>query len=88
MRATRHAIDRAAERYGVTATEDDFAVLVCDLLDTLTGVRASAVRLRRLPSGLEHWLARLCGVAVIVVYAPDLARVLTVLPESALRRRR
>ena len=81
--ATGHAARRAAERYGIDASAWDWRQLLIDITDTLLGVRASAVLLRRHTNGNERWLVRLGAVSVIAVWQPFDAAVLTVLPADA-----
>lgn len=81
--ATHHAAYRAAERYGIKASVLDWHGLLIDITDTVLGIRASAMLLRRERSGVERWLARLGPSAVIVIYDPNEAAVLTLLPADA-----
>lgn len=78
-----HAEQRALERYGIAATQQDWDALVLAITDSVMGRSNSAWLLGRQNDGTEKWLAPLAGVAVRVVYCPRQARVITVLPPEA-----
>lgn len=76
-----HASLRAEERYGLPLTDADLTKFVLDITDTVTRTRTAALLQRRQPDGREVWLVRArCGIAMRVVYAPQDAAVVTVLP--------
>jgi len=76
-----HAAVRAAERHGLSVTTADLRSAFLDIVDTMAGVRRAAVLLLRADDGTERWLVRLAGQAVRVVYIPESARIVTVLPD-------
>lgn len=75
--ASDHAIERAASRYGLRPTEADWGQVILDITDG----RTLLLRRRWSPDGgREIHRVHLCGVEVVVLYVPDIARVITVLP--------
>ncbi len=74
---TLHAIQRAAERYGITLTHDDLRRMVQDI------TQGRALLCRRAQNGkLPIYATDLGGQAVRVVYDPADARVVSVLPRT------
>ncbi len=69
--ASPHACQRAAERFGAIPSAADWAELVIAVTDTLAGIQARAVMLRRDPNGREIWRVPLAGADISVVWAPD-----------------
>lgn len=69
-----HARDRVAERLGRDLTRDEWLAAV----EAITGGRA--VRLAVTDGGAEHYLHELGGVRLRLVWRPDLAMIVTVLP--------
>ena len=80
MIGTRHAAMRARERHGAQPDEAMWRLVLLDITDTVLGIRLAATRLRRQPSGSEIWLVRVDGAARRVVYDPETAKIVTVLP--------
>lgn len=78
MAYTTHAVERAAERYGLEPTEADWSQAVLDIIDTVAGDRRAAILLRVFANGFERWLLKLCGADVVVVYNPVQALIVTV----------
>lgn len=76
---TRHARQRAAERFGVAANEADISQL---LLDVQQG---RAVLMARMPDGQTHWLVNLAGKPVRAILNRAADCVLTVLPLVKMR---
>lgn len=85
--ATVHATERALERYGIVASEGDWQQAMLDITNTLLGLTARAIMLRRFDDGAETWVVRLAGCPVIAVYQPRLALFRTVL-ESGISMQR
>ena len=83
MNASKHAVERALTRYGITAPAEAWRALLLDILDAAEGATGSAVLLRREAAGVERWLARLGETPVIAVYNPERALIMTVLPQGA-----
>ena len=77
---SKHAIERAEKCYGLTAAPLEWRTAYLDLLDTIFGERTAAVLLARLERGGERWLLSVAGQAVIVIYQPMNAAVVTVVP--------
>lgn len=75
-----HAAIRAAERHGLSVTTSDLRSAFLDIVDTVAGLRRAAVLLHRKSNGTERWLVRLGERAVRVVYIPEAALIVTVLP--------
>lgn len=69
-----HARDRMAERLGRDLTREEWL----DAVERLTG--GQLARLCLTPNGSEHYLHELGGVALRLVWRPDLGMVVTVLP--------
>lgn len=85
MSATPHAQSRARERYGVAPEPQDWADAVLSITSACMGLPAPALLVGRCRKGHERWVVRVAGVAMLLVYAPQAARVVTVLSPS-LRR--
>lgn len=69
-----HARDRMAERIGRDLTRAEWLDAVARILDR------RATLLCRMPNGSEHYLHELGGVALRLVWRPDLAIVVTIMP--------
>lgn len=82
MPFTTHAADRAAERFGLSPSEEDWTQTVLDIIDTVDGARQAALLLRTFSDGIERWLVKLCGRQVVAVYDPSQAVIITVQFES------
>src|ERR1700678_1210456 len=81
--ATRHAYDRAWEHFGVEFRKPDWQAVVCDIIDTKTCERTCAILLADNAAGRrERWLVERNGVQMIVIYAPDIAEVITCGPRT------
>ena len=78
-----HARSRAAERYGIHATIDEWRRAVMDIMDAVSGAAARATLLARLPAERERWLVRLGTRAIVVVYLPRAALIVTAIPHHA-----
>ncbi len=78
---TEHATERALERYGVDASLADWQRAVADIMDVVAGTGCAAMLLRRYANA-EHWIVRVNGEAMIAVYSPASAVILTVLRQN------
>ena len=83
MTHSDHAAVRAAERYGVHATPEQWTRAVLDIIDAVAGDAVNAVLLRRRRTDREEWLVRLAGEPLIAIYRPETATIITVLPYGA-----
>lgn len=80
--ASTHAIARAVERYGVQPTDAEWLSVAAQIFGDEPGAMLLAARMPAGPGGIyvaEKWAVRLCGQAVVVLWAPESARVVTVL---------
>lgn len=78
---TEHAAQRAEERYGIVATDEEWMQALLDILDTVAGDRKAALRLandKRRKS--ERWLVKLAGVQIVACYLPEAALIVSVWP--------
>ncbi|MBR0682761.1 hypothetical protein GXW74_19875 [Roseomonas eburnea] len=73
---TDHAIERARQRLGRTLRRDEWNALL------LAVVERRALLLATRPGGKEIWLASVGEVPVRVVWAPDTAIIVTILPDT------
>lgn len=80
MSHTTHAAERAAERYGLTPTADDWFRALLDIIESCAGEARTATRLAVQDHGTERWLVCLAGVPVIAIYRPDAAAIITLAP--------
>lgn len=81
-----HAHLRAFERYGIHLDRSEYAQLCCKLgFHDITG-RDDCVRLRGQEDGRVAYAVWLKGEWVLVVFAPDTAQVVTVLPKANLKQ--
>lgn len=79
--ATTHAAERAAQRYGVTATKHDWKQAVLDIIGAVAGDRpAKAMLLGRDQRHTERWGVTICGRAMVAIYDPEAAAIITVIP--------
>lgn len=81
MPFTRHAAERAAERYGVVPSVEEWGQAILDITDTVLGLRSGAILLAR-KGAMERWLVRIGGAAMIAIYDPSQAAIITVQPSS------
>lgn len=73
--ATRHAYDQLYNRYKISATKRDWAQAFLDI----TG--GNAVLTHKNPqSKREQYIVKIQQVAVLVIYEPDSATIITALP--------
>jgi hypothetical protein len=80
--ATGHARLRAWERYGLDPTADDWRDAWLEITaSVLREDGAGALLMARLPDASEIWIVRLCARTVVVLYRPDTATIITVLPQ-------
>jgi hypothetical protein len=77
---SRHACQRAAERYGISADAGDVRELLADIQ------HGRAVLLARLPDGKSYWLGKLVGVPVRAVVVATGDAIATVMPLRRLTR--
>lgn len=77
--STRHADERIWERFGYGATTADWRQAGLDIMDAAVGERRAALLIRRC-HGKEWWYVRVGPCAVRVVYDPNKAVIVTVLP--------
>ena len=75
---TRHACDRAWERYGLIPTAQDWTRAAGDIIEVVAGSGCNAVLLSRQDMA-ERWLVRIAGVPVLAIWSPDLAQFVTLL---------
>ena len=80
MGFTTHAAERAAERYGLTPTRAEWSRAVLDIIDTIAGDSRAASLVAIKPGGKEEWLVNLAGSAVLAIYAPSTAVIVTLRP--------
>ncbi|HKS70361.1 MAG TPA: hypothetical protein VJQ45_08070 [Ktedonobacterales bacterium] len=77
---TDHAVERAAERYGIVATDEEWEAAADAILTARRGERAAAVLMMRLNNGhAEHWGVRIGERAVIAVLLCKELRIVTIL---------
>lgn len=83
VHVSKHAKERALDRYGFAGSDDDWTRAFLDITDNVLGVRNGAMLLRK-PDyrGAEVWLVRIRMVPMITVYHPASAVFLTVLSPS------
>lgn len=79
MPFTRHAAERAAERYGLVPSVAEWGQAILDITDTVLGLRSGAVLLAR-KGMMERWLVNIGGAAMIAIYDPSQAAIITVQP--------
>ena len=76
---TTHAAERAAERLGAALTAAESDQIVMDITDAVLGVRHVAVMRAKQVNGNEKWAVVLRGKWVTVAYAPQAAKIVTVM---------
>lgn len=79
--ASYHAVDRIRERHGIEVSQTDMAEVVLCIINTIDDSERSALLTSRNPdNGRETWLVSLRGRQFRVVYDPQMACIVTVLP--------
>lgn len=86
--ATNHAIEQAAARCGVVASAEEWEAARQAIIASVLGEPSGAMRLKVRADGSERWLVNLAGRAVLAVYDPERALIITVLPDGAVMARR
>lgn len=71
---TLHPIERARQRYGLDLGPADLCLMIEDI------AAGRSVLLKRQRGGGEIHLVRAGNTAVLAVYAPAIARIVTILP--------
>jgi hypothetical protein len=83
VHVSKHAKERALDRYGFAGSDDDWTKAFLDITDHVLGLANNAMLLRKPDHrGAEVWLVRIRRVAMIAVYQPASAAFLTVLDPS------
>jgi len=72
---TRHARDRASERYEVDVTPGDIANALCDIQ------HGRAILAARKRDGTSEWLVTVCGQTMRAVLCPSADAIVTMLPK-------
>ena len=79
--ADRHAVQRAAERHGIGLSHDLAESIALDIIGSVDGTNPTALMLARCQRRrTEVWLVNVHGRDLHVVWCPERAVIVTVLP--------
>lgn len=84
---TQHATDRAASRYGLQPNETDWRNALLAITGAVLHEPSAAYLMARNQDGTERWIVQLGAAAVIALYDPERALVITLLPKGARNQR-
>ena len=75
-----HAVDRALERYGLIPTPSEWRQALIDIIDAAERIPPARALLLRNDGAKEHWACQLGARAVVAVYDPQTACIVSLVP--------
>jgi hypothetical protein len=80
-----HATDRGSERYGLELTRQEYTTLSAQISFHELTRAEEIVKLCNAGDGRERWAVWFKGEWIPVVFDPEVARIVTILPRNELR---